>query len=39
MDRAFAILRSYARRTNQRLADVARAVVEQGDTTEILGGR
>jgi hypothetical protein len=39
MDRAFAILRSYARRTNQRLADVARAVVEQGDTTEILDGR
>jgi hypothetical protein len=39
MDRAFLLLRNYARRTNQRLADVARAVVEQGDTTEILDGR
>ena len=38
MDQAFSLLRSYARRTNQRLAEVARAVVEQGDTTAILGG-
>jgi hypothetical protein len=37
MEQAFALLRSYARRTHQRLADVAHAVVEHGDTTAILG--
>ena len=36
MDRAFVLLRSYARRTHQRLADVARAVVENADTSTIL---
>ena len=36
MDRAFTALRSYARRTDQRLVDVARAVVEGADTTAIL---
>ena len=37
MDQAFALLRSYARRTHQRLADVAHQIVEHGDTTAILG--
>ncbi len=36
MDQAFALLRSYARTTRQRLADVAQAVVENGDTTAII---
>ena len=36
MDRAFVLLRSYSRRTHQRLADVARAVVENVDTSAIL---
>jgi len=36
MDRAFVLLRSYARKTRQRLADVARAVVENSDTSAIL---
>ena len=36
MDQAFALLRSYARRTRQRLADVAQAVVENGDTSAIV---
>lgn len=36
MDRAFVLLRSYARKTRQRLADVARAVVENADTSAIL---
>jgi len=36
MDRAFVLLRSYARRTQQRLADVARAVVEKAETSAIL---
>lgn len=36
MDRAFVLLRSYARDTRQRLADVARAVVENADTSMIL---
>jgi transcriptional regulator with GAF, ATPase, and Fis domain len=36
MDRAFTVLRFYARTTHQRLADVARAVVEGADTTVIL---
>ena len=36
MDGAFGLLRSYARRTQQRLADLARAVVEGADTTAIL---
>jgi GAF domain-containing protein len=37
MEHAFTLLRSYARRTHQRLADVAHAVVEHGDTRAILG--
>jgi AmiR/NasT family two-component response regulator len=36
MDRAFELLRSHARRTHQRLADVALAVVQNADTTAIL---
>lgn len=36
MDQAFVLLRSHARRTHQRLADVARTVVEKGDTSAIL---
>ena len=36
MDRAFVLLRTYARNTHQRLADVARAVVENSDTAAIL---
>ena len=36
MDGAFVLLRSYARKTHQRLADVAREVVEKGDTSAIL---
>lgn len=36
VDRAFNLLRAYARRTNARLADTARAVVEGADTTAIL---
>ncbi|MDR3662210.1 MAG: GAF and ANTAR domain-containing protein [Mycobacterium sp.] len=36
MDEAFAVLRSYARQTHQRLADLARAVVGGVDTTAIL---
>jgi hypothetical protein len=39
MDQAFALLRSYARRSRQRLADVAHDVVEQGDTTAILSAK
>lgn len=36
MERAFSLLRSHARSTHQRLADVARSVVENGDTSAIL---
>lgn len=36
MDQSFTLLRGYARRTNQRLADLARAVVGGEDTTPIL---
>ena len=36
MDGAFGLLRSHARGTHQRLADLARAVVEGADTTVIL---
>lgn len=36
MEKAFALLRSYARRTRQRLADVAQSVIEGADTTQIL---
>jgi hypothetical protein len=36
MDEAFALLRSYARKTQQRLADLARTVVEGADTAAIL---
>lgn len=35
MTQAFALLRSHARRTRQRLSDLARAVVDGADTTEI----
>jgi hypothetical protein len=37
MDRAFNLLRGHARRTNRRLADLARAVVDGAETTDILG--
>ena len=37
MDRAFVLLRAHARKTQQRLADVARAVVNNADTSAILG--
>jgi transcriptional regulator with GAF, ATPase, and Fis domain len=37
MDRAFQLLRAHARRSNRRLADVARAVVDGAPTTDILG--
>ena len=37
MDRAFVLLRAHARKTQQRLADVARAVVDNADTSAILG--
>lgn len=36
MDQAFTMLRNHARMTRQRLADVARAVVEHGDTAAII---
>jgi transcriptional regulator with GAF, ATPase, and Fis domain len=36
MDQAFNVLRAHARRTNRRLADLARSVVDGADTTEIL---
>lgn len=36
MDEAFALLRAYARKTQQRLPDLARAVVHGADTTAIL---
>ena len=39
MDQAFNVLRGHARRTNSRLADLARAVVDGADTTEILNRR
>jgi transcriptional regulator with GAF, ATPase, and Fis domain len=38
MDRAFNLLRGYARRNNRRLADLARDVVDGAETTAILGG-
>jgi transcriptional regulator with GAF, ATPase, and Fis domain len=37
MQRAFNLLRGHARRTNRRLADLARDVVEGAATTDILG--
>jgi len=37
MDQAFVLLRAHARKTQQRLADVARAVVDNADTSAILG--
>jgi GAF domain-containing protein len=37
MDEAFALLRGHARRTQQRLVDVACAVVDGDSTTDILG--
>ena len=39
MDAAFTALRGYARSTRQRLADIARSVVDGADTTDILDGR
>jgi hypothetical protein len=39
MDRAFNLLRGHARRTNRRLADLAREVVDGAATTDILGAR
>jgi len=36
MERAFTLMRAHARRTAQRLADVARSVVENSDTDDIL---
>ncbi len=36
MDQAFTMLRNYARATRQRLADVAHAVVEHGDTAGMI---
>ncbi|MGW4099704.1 GAF and ANTAR domain-containing protein [Mycobacterium sp. NPDC004974] len=36
MDQAFTLLRGHARRTNQRLADLARGIVGGADTTVIL---
>jgi hypothetical protein len=39
MDRAFTLLRGHARRTNQHLSDVARAVVDGADTAAILNAR
>ncbi len=36
MDQAFNVLRGHARRTNRRLAELARAVVDGADTSEIL---
>lgn len=36
MDQAFNVLRAHARRTSSRLADLARAVVDGADTSEIL---
>lgn len=36
MDQAFVLLRAHARRTQQRLADLARAVVNGADTSAIL---
>lgn len=38
MDRAFVLLRAHARKTQQRLADVARAVVDNADTSALLAG-
>jgi len=37
MEEAFALLRSHARRSHQRLAEVAQAVVDHSDTAAILG--
>ena len=36
MDGAFSLLRAHARKTNRRLADLARDVVNGADTTEVL---
>lgn len=36
MDRAFNLLRAHARRTNRRLAELARSVVDGADTIDIL---
>ncbi len=37
LDRAFQLLRTHARRTNRRLADLARSVIEGAPTAAILG--
>jgi AmiR/NasT family two-component response regulator len=39
MEQAFLLMRTHARRTQQRLADVARSVVENSDTDDILNRR
>lgn len=39
MDAAFTALRGHARSTRQRLADIARSMVDGADTTDILDGR
>lgn len=39
MDQAFTLLRAHARRTNQRLVDLAHAVVDGADTTAIFKPR
>jgi hypothetical protein len=38
MSQAFVLLRARARSTNRRLADLAHAIVDGADTTEVLGG-
>jgi hypothetical protein len=39
MDRAFNLLRAHARRTNRRLVDLSRDVVDGADTTDVLDPR
>lgn len=39
VNQAFTLMRSYARRSRQRLSDVARAVVEGSDTSAIISSR
>jgi hypothetical protein len=36
MNQAFAVLRAHARRTNRRLTDLAHAIVDGADTTDVL---
>jgi hypothetical protein len=37
-EQAFVVLRARARSTNRRPTDLARAIVDGADTTEVLGG-